>query len=85
MPKFEANINYIPPSSLSSMKQCNKSAPVTFHLELHLILRPGSNLVVVQHLIPFISVGVFKEINSTGAAVTSNEYFQTCTASKACL
>ena len=24
MPKFEANMNYIPPSPPSSMKQCNK-------------------------------------------------------------
>ena len=46
MPKFEANMNYIPPSPPSSMKQCNKSATVKFHIEL----RPGSNLAVVQHL-----------------------------------
>ena len=30
MPKFEANINYIPPSPPSSMKRCNKSAIVKF-------------------------------------------------------
>ena len=34
MPKFEANMNFIPPSPPSSMKQCNKSATVTFHMEL---------------------------------------------------
>ena len=34
MPKFEANMNYIPPSPRSSMKQCNKSATVKFHMEL---------------------------------------------------
>ena len=34
MPKFEANLNYIPPSPPSSMKQCNKSATVKFHMEL---------------------------------------------------
>ena len=34
MPKFEANMNYIPPSLSSSMKQCNKSATVKFHMEL---------------------------------------------------
>ena len=34
MPKFEANMNYIPPSPPSSMKQCNKSATVKFHMEL---------------------------------------------------
>ena len=32
--KFEANMNYIPPSPPSSMKQCNKSATVKFHMEL---------------------------------------------------
>ena len=50
MPKFEANMNYIPPSPPSSMKQCNKSATVKFQLELLLILRLGSNLAVVRHL-----------------------------------
>ena len=34
MPKFQANMNYIPPSPPSSMKQCNKSATVKFHIEL---------------------------------------------------
>ena len=34
MPKFEANMNYVPPSPPSSMKQCNKSATVKFHMEL---------------------------------------------------
>ena len=34
MPKFEANMNYIPPSPPSFMKQCNKSATVKFHMEL---------------------------------------------------
>ena len=34
MPKFEANMNYIPPSPASSMKQSNKSATVKFHMEL---------------------------------------------------
>ena len=34
MSKFEANMNYIPPSPPSSMKQCNKSATVKFHMEL---------------------------------------------------
>ena len=57
MPKFEANMNYIPPSPPSSMKQCNKSATVKFHMELLLttttrkLLRPGSNLAVVRHLL----------------------------------
>ena len=32
MPKFEANMNYIPPGPPSSMKQCNKSATVKFHM-----------------------------------------------------
>ena len=49
MPKFKANMNYIPPSPPSSMKQCNKSATVKFHMELLLILRPGSNLALVRH------------------------------------
>ena len=49
MPKFEANMNYIPPSPPRSMKQYNKSATVKFHMELLLILRPGSNLAVVRH------------------------------------
>ena len=49
MPKFEANMNYIQPSPLSSMKQCNKSATVKFHMELLLILRSGSNTAVVRH------------------------------------
>ena len=34
MPKFEVNMNYIPTSLPSSMKQCNKSATVKFHMEL---------------------------------------------------
>ena len=34
MPKFKANMNYIPPSPPSSMKQCNKSARVKFQMEL---------------------------------------------------
>ena len=34
MPKFVANMNYIPPSPPSFMKQCNKSATVKFHMEL---------------------------------------------------
>ena len=34
MPKFEANMNYIPTSPPSSMKQCTKSATVKFHMEL---------------------------------------------------
>ena len=34
MPKFEANMNYILPSPPGSMKQCNKSATVKFHMEL---------------------------------------------------
>ena len=34
MPKFEGNMNYIPPSSPSSMKQCNKNATVKLHMEL---------------------------------------------------
>ena len=40
MPKLEANMNYIPPNSPSSIKQCKKSATVKFHMELLLILRP---------------------------------------------
>ena len=56
MPKFEANMNYIPPSPPSSMKQCNKSATVKFHMELLLILRPGSNLTVVRHLLLFVGL-----------------------------
>ena len=34
MPKFEANMNYIPPSPPSSMKKCNKNVTVKFHMEL---------------------------------------------------
>ena len=34
MPKFEANMNYMPLSPPSSMKQCNKSATVKLHMEL---------------------------------------------------
>ena len=48
MPRYEANMNYIPPSPPSSMKQYKKTATVKFHMEL---LRPGSNLVVVRHLV----------------------------------
>ena len=50
MPKFVANVNYIPQSPPSSMKPCNKSATVKFHMELLLILPPVSNLGVVRHL-----------------------------------
>ena len=61
MPKFEANMNYIPPSPPSSMKQCNKSATVKFNMELLLTAttrkqsRSGAtpyvidNLAVVRH------------------------------------
>ena len=58
MPKFEANMNYIPSSPPSSMKQCNKSATVKFPMELLLttttgkLLRSGSNRAVVQRLLP---------------------------------
>ena len=41
MPKFEVNMNYIHPSHPSSMKQCNKSVTVKFHMELLLMLRPN--------------------------------------------
>ena len=34
MPKFEANMNYIPASPPSSMKQCNQNATVKFQMEL---------------------------------------------------
>ena len=34
MPKFEVNMNYIPPSPPCSMKQSNKSATIKFHKEL---------------------------------------------------
>ena len=47
MPQFEANMNYIPISSPGSMKQCNKSASVKFHMALPLITTTGSNLPVV--------------------------------------
>ena len=33
MLKFEANMKYIHPSPPNSMKQCNKSATVKFHVE----------------------------------------------------
>ena len=33
MPKFKANMNYIPPSPPSSMEYCNKSATVKFHMD----------------------------------------------------
>ena len=41
MPKFEANMNYLHPCPPSSIKQCNKSATVKFHMELLLMLRPN--------------------------------------------
>ena len=34
MPELEANMNYIPLSPPSSMKQSKKSATVKFHMEL---------------------------------------------------
>ena len=34
MPEFEANMNRIPQSPPSSMKQCNESATVKFYMEL---------------------------------------------------
>ena len=37
---FKANMNYIPPSRPSSMKQCTKSATVKFHMELSLTKYP---------------------------------------------
>ena len=36
MPEFEVYMNCIPQSPPSSMKQCNKSATVKFHMELQL-------------------------------------------------
>ena len=51
IPKCEANLNYLPksPPHPSSMKQCNKSDTVKFHMELLLILRPGRNLALMRH------------------------------------
>ena len=54
MPKFEANMNYIHPSPPSSMKQCNKSATVKFHMEL-LLIWPWSNLAVVRHHLTLVT------------------------------
>ena len=34
LPRFEANMIYVPPSPPGSMKQCNKSANVKLHMEL---------------------------------------------------
>ena len=34
MPIYEANMDYIPPSPPTSIKQCNKSDTVKFHMEL---------------------------------------------------
>ena len=54
MPKFETNMNYIPPSPPSSMKQCNKSATVKFHMELLLTTttrkqpRSGATPIVIH-------------------------------------
>ena len=42
MPKFEANMNYIPPSPSSSMKQCNKSATVKFQATFDTMTRKQS-------------------------------------------
>ena len=51
MPKFEANMNYIHPSPQSSMKQCNKSATVKFHMKPLLML--GPNLIAELSFIIF--------------------------------
>ena len=40
---------YVSPSPPSSMKQCNKSAIVKFHMEVLLTLRPRNNPAVVRH------------------------------------
>ena len=56
MPIFEVYMNYIPPSPPSSMKQYYKSNTAKFHMELLLILRPGSNLaakVIISWLSKF--------------------------------
>ena len=37
-PKFEANMDYIPPSPPSSRKESNKCTTVKFHMDLLLIL-----------------------------------------------
>ena len=50
-PKFEANMSYIPPSPPSSMKQCNKSATVKFHMGLLLNLPPRGVQVAVASLL----------------------------------
>ena len=56
MPKFEANMNYVPPSPPSSMKQSNKSATVKFHMELFFDTttqkqsRSGATPIVTQKL-----------------------------------
>ena len=49
MPKFEANINYVPPSPPSYMKQCNKSAIVKFRMELLLTTATRKQIAVVQY------------------------------------
>ena len=54
IPRFEANMNHIPTSPPTSMKQCNKSATIKFYMELLLILRTGSNLAVVRHHMRYI-------------------------------
>ena len=58
MPEYEANINCIPQSPPSSMKQCNKSATVKFHMELLLnkYYDPKNNHAVVRHLLPFAAI-----------------------------
>ena len=56
MPHFKANMSYTPQSPPSSMKQCNKSDTVKFHMELLLILRPASNLAAVRHLLRFAAI-----------------------------
>ena len=56
MPEFEANMNCISQSPPRSMKQCNKSTTVKFHMELLLTTTTRKHLAVVRHLLPFAAI-----------------------------
>ena len=65
MPKFEANMNYIPPSPPSSMKQCNKSATVKFHMELLLTTttRKQSRSGATPHVFPGFLTSILAQLS----------------------
>ena len=76
MPKFEANMNFIPPSPSRSMKQCNKSATVKFHMELRKQSRSGATppVSVKSEIVRVVSLSTTKISEITRLKIRSSEF-----------